>query len=172
MMTLVIGGAKCGKSYYAEKLFDDFEGKKFYIATMQPYCEEAFCAIERHRKIRAEKGFETVEKYTDIEEIKLPNNCGILLECTANLCANEMFRDGKIFDPADKIIRGFEYLKSRAKMLAIVTNDVGSDGIFYEKGTAEYIKAMGKINARAAEISDNVIECIYGIPVSLKGKII
>lgn len=172
MMTLVTGGAKCGKSHYAEKIFDDFGDRKFYIATMQPFGDEAAAAIESHRKIRAGKGFETIEKYTDIENLILPKNCGILLECTANLCANEMFRDGKISDPADKIIRGFEYLKSRAKLFVIVTNEVGSDGIFYEKGTAEYIKIMGKINAKTAEISDNVIECVYGIPVPLKGRLI
>lgn len=170
MMTLVTGGAKCGKSYYAEKIFDDFSGRKFYIATMQPYGDEALSAIERHRKIRAGKGFETIEKYTNLEEINLPKNCGILLECTANLCANEMFRDGEIYDPTDKIIHGFEYLKSRTKQLVIVTNEVGSDGISYEKGTADYIKIMGKINTKTAEISDNVIECDYGIPVPLKGR--
>ena len=172
MMTLVTGGAKCGKSHYAEKMFETFSGRKFYIATMQPYGEEALSAIERHRKIRAGKGFETIEKYTDIEEIELPKNCGILLECTANLCANEMFRDSKIYDSTEKIIHGFEHLKSCSEMLVIVTNEVGGDGIFYEKGTAEYIKIMGKINAKAAEISDNVIECVYGIPVALKGRII
>ena len=36
MTTLVTGGSKCGKSHFAEKLFDGFEGRKFYIATMQP----------------------------------------------------------------------------------------------------------------------------------------
>ncbi|MCM1024235.1 MAG: bifunctional adenosylcobinamide kinase/adenosylcobinamide-phosphate guanylyltransferase [Prevotella sp.] len=172
MMTLITGGAKCGKSYFAEKILDGFPGKKIYIATMQPYGNEAFQAIERHRKMRMGKDFKTVEKYTDISEIILPENCGILLECTANLCANEMFRDGKIFDPTEKIIRGFEYLKSRANALIIVTNEVGGDGIFYEKGTADYIKTMGEINRRAAEISDNVIECVYGIPIPMKGVVI
>ncbi|MDE6764069.1 MAG: bifunctional adenosylcobinamide kinase/adenosylcobinamide-phosphate guanylyltransferase [Oscillospiraceae bacterium] len=172
MMTLVTGGAKCGKSHYAEKMFENYSGRKFYIATMQPYGDEALSAIERHRKIRAGKGFETIEKYTDIEETNLPKNCGILLECTANLCANEMFRNGEIYDPTEKIILGFEHLKSCSEMLVIVTNEVGSDGISYEKSTAEYIKIMGKINAKAAETSDNVIECVYGIPVALKGRII
>lgn len=170
MMTLITGGAKCGKSHYAEKLFGNFSGRKFYIATMEPYGEEAHAAIERHRKIRAGKGFETIEKYTDIEEISLPAGCGILLECTANLCANEMFRDGKITDPADKIIRGYEFLKSISELLVIVTNDVGSNGISYDNGTAEYIRTLGEINRRTAELSDNVIECVYGIPLPLKGE--
>ena len=61
MMTLVTGGAKCGKSHFAEKMFEKFSGRKFYIATMQPYGDEALSAIERHRKIRAEKALKQLK---------------------------------------------------------------------------------------------------------------
>ncbi|MBP1545815.1 MAG: bifunctional adenosylcobinamide kinase/adenosylcobinamide-phosphate guanylyltransferase, partial [Oscillospiraceae bacterium] len=84
MMTVVTGGSKCGKSGYAEKILDSFEGQKLYIAAMIPYGEEAEKAIERHREMRKNKGFETVEKYTDIDEIILPKNCAVLLECMGN----------------------------------------------------------------------------------------
>ena len=47
----------------------------------------------------------------------------------------------------------------------------GSDGIDYDGGTAEYIKVLGQVNAALAQTADNVIECVYGIPVALKGKI-
>lgn len=171
MTVLVTGGAKCGKSHFAEMLFSGFEGRKLYIATMQPYGEEAFEAIERHRKLRSGKGFETIEKYTDIDEINLPESCGILLECNANLCANEMFKDENITDPTEKIIRGFEHLKRRAKLFVMVTNEVGNDGVSYESGTAKYIEIMGEINRHAAKISDIVVECVYGIPVPLKGEL-
>ena len=172
MTVLVTGGAKCGKSHFAEKLFYGFEGRKFYIATMQPYGEEAFAAIERHRKLRSGKGFETVEKYTDIDEIVLPKNCAVLLECMANLCANEMFRNDKITDPTGKILRGIEAMSRKAKQLVIVTNNVGCDGIKYDSGTMKYIEILGKINCGLAEISDNVIECVYGIPLPLKGELL
>lgn len=174
MMTLVTGGAKCGKSHYAEKLLKGFAGKKYYIATMEPYGEEALAAIARHRKLRAGKGFETVERYTDIdglaatEEFRLPRGCGILLECTANLCANEMFRDGRICDPTEKILRGFGQLKDISAEFVIVTNEVGSDGISYEEGTAEYIRVLGAVNRLAAQMADRVVECVYGIPVVRK----
>ena len=71
MTTLVTGGSKCGKSSFAEKMLEGFPGRKVYIATMQPFGEDASEAIERHRKMREGKGFETVEKYTDIHEISL-----------------------------------------------------------------------------------------------------
>ena len=65
-MTLITGGAKCGKSKLAEKLLDSFMGNKIYMAAMLPYGEEAEAAIKRHRKLRKGKGFTTIEKYTDI----------------------------------------------------------------------------------------------------------
>ncbi|MBO6300916.1 MAG: bifunctional adenosylcobinamide kinase/adenosylcobinamide-phosphate guanylyltransferase [Ruminiclostridium sp.] len=171
MTTLITGGAKCGKSRLAEKLLDDFTGSKIYIATMMPYGEEALAAIARHRKIRAGKHFMTIDRYTDLDKTEFSENCGILLECMANLCANEMFRGEDICDPTENILRGIIHLQKHAEKLVIVTNNVGSDGIEYSGGTAGYIEVMGRLNARTAELCDNVIECVYGVPVVLKGKL-
>lgn len=171
MMTLVIGGSKCGKSSFAEELFSDFLGEKIYIATMLPFGEEAHASIAEHRKKRMGKGFATIEKYTDIEELSLPENCGVLLECMGNLCANEMFRDGKISVPTEKIMRGIEHLRTRANRIVIVSNDVSSDGNSYGESTTEYIKILSELNRKIAEISDNVIECVFGIPLVRKGAL-
>ncbi len=169
MTTFVTGGSKCGKSSFAERILTDFQGRKVYIATMQPFGDDAFEAIERHRKMRAGKGFETIEKYTDIHEISLDADCAVLLECMGNLCANEMFSSEKINSPAEKIISGIKHLSDSVSHLVIVTNQVGGDGISYAEGTAEYIRVLGEINQSIAAYADNVIECVYGIPVLLKG---
>lgn len=170
MTTLVTGGSKCGKSGYAESLLESFCGRRIYIATMQPFGGEAHEAIRRHRMMRKDKGFETVERYTDIGGAELPPDCGVLLECVGNLCANEMFGGGGIDRPAERIVSGIKSLAGRASELVIVTNQVGADGIRYEQGTAAYIEEMGKINALLAELADRVVECVYGIPVVLKGE--
>lgn len=168
MLILITGGSKNGKSRIAEDIISKTCLPKFYIAAMEPYCDEARTAIERHRKVRAGKGFETVEKYTDIDEIILPEKCAVLLECICNLCANEMFtRNEK--NPANKIITGIETLLNKAETLVIVTNQVGDDGVKYPRETMDYIKNMGEINCGLAEISDVVIEAVYGLPVILKG---
>jgi len=171
MTTLVTGGSKCGKSSLAEKLLDGFCGKKVYIATMQPFGEEALEAISRHRKMREQKGFGTIEKYTDIQEISLYEGSAVLLECVGNLCANEMFSGDGMCYPDYKIISGIKRLSDFAAELVIVTNQVGSDGIDYAEGTAEYIRLLGEVNRRIAEFADNVIECVYGVPIVLKGEI-
>lgn len=171
MITLVTGGSKCGKSHYAEAVLENFTGKKIYLATMQPYGDEAHAAIERHRKMRNGKGFETVEKYTGIDGVNIDSSCAVLLECMGNLLANEMFKGNDILDPADKIISDIHRLSKKAAQLVIVTNNVACDGIDYAEGTAAYIRALGRINGGIAEFADNVIECVYGIPVVLKGAL-
>lgn len=170
MMTLVTGGSKCGKSSFAERLLDEFEGEKYYIATMQPFGEEAFAAIARHQKMREGKGFSTIECYTDLAELILPEGCAVLLECVGNLCANEMFRSDVIRDPVPPVMEGIMHLRSRTSQIVVVTNEVGSDGITYTPETMEYIRNIAKINRQIATLSDTVIECVAGIPIVLKGE--
>lgn len=169
MTTLITGGSKCGKSEYAEKILDHIPVRKLYIATMKPYGAEAYAAIERHRRSREGKGFETIEKYTDIHQVPLTDNCAVLIECLGNLCANEMFRSSEAADPAGKIVGSVRHLSSIAKDTVIVTNQVGGDGAEYPEETAGYIRILGEINRCISEFADNVIECVYGIPVLLKG---
>lgn len=170
MLTLITGGSKCGKSSVAEDILSLVHSRKIYIATMEPYCDEARRAIERHRKMRFGKGFETIEKYTNIQDVTVPNGCGILLECACNLMANEMFSaDEK--EPVNKIARGIAHLTETASEVIIVTNFVGGDGIIYPEKTMEYIKNMGNLNCALAQMSDRVIEAVYGIPVMLKGSL-
>ena len=66
MLTLVIGGAASGKSEYAEARVLTLPGRRIYIATMEPFDDECRARIRKHRAMRAEKGFETVECYTNL----------------------------------------------------------------------------------------------------------
>ena len=118
------------------------------------------------------KGFETIEKYTDIDELTFTRKDLVLLECVSNLCANEMFsgRTDKNI-AADKIISGIEKINKVVSQLIVVTNEIFSDGILYEKETIEYMKVLGEINRRIFECADNVIESVYGIPYILKGNL-
>ena len=171
MMTLLTGGSKCGKSAFAERILAAFSGQKYYIAAMQPYGSDAAEIIARHHKMRESKGFFTIECYTGLQNLSLPNGCGVLLECLGNLCANEMFRDTGIFDPVEPICAGIRNLQGIASEVVIVTNEVGDDGVTYPTETMQYIRNLAKINAFAAGCADNVIECVAGIPVLVKGEL-
>lgn len=171
MTTLITGGSKCGKSSLAESIISRYGGKKIYLAAMQPFGDEAQIIIKRHREQRKNKGFETVERYTDIGGAPLPEDCAVLLECIGNLCANEMFAGENIICPAEKIIKELQQLAGRVRELVIVSVQVGADGIDYAEGTAAYIREIGKINSGIAAFADNVIECVFGMPVVLKGEL-
>lgn len=69
MLTLVTGGSGSGKSAFAEDRVLSFgDAQRIYIATMHPFDEESHKRIERHQKMRAGKGFETVECYTGAQK--------------------------------------------------------------------------------------------------------
>ena len=171
MLVLVTGGSGSGKSAYAEEKILSFgQGKRIYIATMFPFDKESDARILRHRQMRAGKGFETVERYTDLKGLKLDPDSVVLLECMSNLVANEMFREGG-FHPevAEKITEGVKNLLSQAKHVVIVTNEIFSDGILYEEESEQYKKELGQINQKLAEMAEEVVEVVYGIPVWHKG---
>ncbi len=176
MMIFVIGGSASGKSEYAEDYLMALsnEKKKYYIATMQVYDEEGQKKVERHKMIRKDKDFITIEQPINIQNAidKIDNfDCTALLECISNLTANEMFSDinhksAEIV--ADKIVDGIKRLDNKVSQLVIVSNNVFEDGIVYDNATTEYIKAMGKINEKLAECADEVIEVVAGISIIIK----
>ena len=64
MFHVVTGGSGSGKSAFAEQCILDCQGsKRIYIATMYPFDEESYRRIARHRAMRAEKKFTTIERY-------------------------------------------------------------------------------------------------------------
>ena len=105
MITLITGGSGSGKSAYAEKYICHVSNEKgykekYYIATMQVFDDdEGQRKIDRHRRLRAGKGFITIEQPRDIQnavsklqsESSLKTGRSALLECMSNLVANEMF---------------------------------------------------------------------------------
>ena len=170
MFLVVTGGSGSGKSAYAEERALGLEpGEKIYIATMEPYDEESFRRIDRHRSMRARKNFRTLECYRHLEEVEVDPSDTILLECMSNLTANEMFSpEGRGMDCADAILEGVLRLAERSRHLIVVTNNVFGDGSEVGEGSRKYLEVLGEINCRMAEAADEAVEVICGIPVFLK----
>lgn len=167
MFELITGGSGSGKSAYAEnQVLSAGEGMRIYIATMLPYGEDGRQRVERHRKLRSKKQFETIECYTGLDELRLPPDGVVLLECVSNLVANEMFEpDGAGARTVETVVRGVESLRRQTRQLFVVTNEVFSDGVDYDGETVRYLSYLGAVNRRLAAQADAVTEVVYGIPV-------
>ena len=165
MMTVVTGGSGSGKSAFAEDKIVSFgPAKRIYIATMHPYDEA------RHQKMRAGKGFETVECYTGLKNLDFPENAVVLLECMSNLAANEIFEEkGAGEKTVEAVLEGIKKLRSQVRHLVIVTNEIFSEAASYEGDTIRYQEYLGIINQNIGKMADEVVEVVYGIPIWHKG---
>lgn len=173
MMILVTGGSGSGKSAFAEDCVVSFgETPRIYIATMYPFDEESKKRVLRHQKMRQGKGFETIECYTGLANVKVPENSTILLECMSNLVANEMFqKDGAGKNTVEAVLSGVRRLKEQAENLVIVTNEIFSEAAAYQGDTEVYQEYLGNINQQLGILADQVVEVVYGIPVYHKNKL-
>ena len=139
---------------------------------MQPFGEEAEIRIAKHRLQRAEKGFVTLERYTDLgglSESELPFGSSVLLECMGNLAANEMFGEKGEQGAFDRIAEGIGLLERRCDTLVVVTNDVFREAESHTAETERYMELLGSINSYMADRFDAVTEVVCGIPLTLKG---
>lgn len=172
MMILVTGGSGSGKSAFAEDQVVAFgEAERIYIATMFPFDEESRKRVQRHQNMRKGKGFETIECYTGLDQVKVPEGSTVLLECMSNLVANEMFQeDGAHERTVQEIQKGVKSLCEQAGNLVIVTNEIFSEAVSYEGETGTYQEYLGKINQELALLADEVVEVVYGIPIYHKKK--
>lgn len=196
MIIAVTGGAGSGKSAYAERcalsltelrqpdgaLTKSSAHRKapLYLATMRRDGEEADARIRRHRNMRRGKGFQTLEKASDLSQIPREQLCGrtVLLEDLSNLIANEMFPDDlmepgfrvedHLKDAEMNIREGLAHVASSCENLVVVMNEVSSDSMGYDHLTNCYIGMTARMNAYVAAFADGVQEVVYGIPVRLK----
>ena len=166
MLTLVLGGAASGKSEYAESLVLKTTGPRYYFATMQVWDAECAARVEKHRKMRAAKQFETVECPLHLGNVRLPARGTALLEDLGNLAANELYDPAGAGENAAKaILHGLESLAAQCENLIVVSNEVFSGGA----DTGRYLLALAQVNNAFAARADAVVRVVCGIPVYYKG---
>ncbi|MDD6207098.1 MAG: bifunctional adenosylcobinamide kinase/adenosylcobinamide-phosphate guanylyltransferase [Clostridiales bacterium] len=177
-MILITGGSGSGKSAYAEAVSVDLKrraGTKetlVYVATMRPVTKEGLQRVKRHQAMREGKGFCTVECYENLDSLLLSEHSVVLLECMSNLLLNECGMGTLPDEMAGKrILSQVERLAERVEALVIVTNEIFSDGIWYDDYTREYQDQLAWLNKALANRADKVVEVVYSIPLSVKGEL-
>jgi adenosylcobinamide kinase/adenosylcobinamide-phosphate guanylyltransferase len=183
MAILVTGGARSGKSTFAEKLAVHLNEKQgIYIATAQIYDEEMRERILLHQEQRHRSGFNwmTIEEpYELSEQLKQVGESDgdasiVLVDCLTLWLSNWLLRYELVPDKAAKLTRKVDDLmaavSSSKGQVLLVTNEVGS-GIVPEYPLGRSFRDLaGKMNQRLAAVCEQVFLVTAGIPVELKSR--
>ena len=184
-MILVTGGARSGKSSFAEQLCRDRENKTAYIATSIPFDDELKERVKKHRQMRPSE-WTTFEVYEDIYKI-LPKIASehqtVILDCVTLMVNNLMFKEHLDYEiiSSDEVnaleerikeqfIRLIDGIKQTELYFVIVTNEIGMSPVAANKLTRIYTDIIGRINQLIAKHSDEVYLVVSGIPVKIKGR--
>lgn len=165
-VTLVLGGARSGKSLYAEGLVVA-SPERIYLATAEAKDAEMAQRIDEHQKRRG-AGWQTVEEPLDLAgALKVHSTDGVpvLVDCLTLWLANIMAA-GMDVDMETRTLT--ETLKSAAGPVVLVSNEVGQ-GIVPDNALARaYMDHAGRLNQAVAVAADRVVLISAGLPYVLK----
>ena len=163
-VTLILGGARSGKSRFAESLC---KPPRNYIATAQAFDEEMKTRIAKHREDRGAQ-WNTIEAPLDLVGVFKTAKGDVLVDCLTlwltNLVMNEK-------DVAAEVSALVETLKPTSNKIVIVSNELGL-GLVPEHGLSRRFRDQhGLMNRRVAEVAQCVVFMVAGIAQVIKGRL-
>lgn len=178
MIVLVTGGARSGKSSFAESLYDNREDV-VYMATAKVYDDEMEKRVQLHQRSRPEI-WRTYEGNYNLTEA-LGSEENYLLDCITVLTSNIMFDISKDMERIsyetqniieEKVLEEIKNLirevREKKYNLTIVTNEVGSSIVPEHHISRVFRDIQGRVNQRIASLADQVYLVSCGIPVKIK----
>lgn len=170
MRTLVIGGARSGKSRTAESLL---RGRVdvTYVATGYPADADDAAWAERVRRHRADRpaAWATVET-TDLVPLLETDGGPLLVDCLT-LWLTRVLDDAGAWEtdaPVDDAVQELvESLRTTGRWVVLVTNEVGQGVIPTTPSGRRFVDEMGRLNAAVAAVCDDVLWCVAGRTVRL-----
>lgn len=180
---LCSGGARSGKSEFAEQLALSLKGRKAYVATGQAFDDEMKDRIKKHQ-MRRGKEWITFEiplyLHKNWEQIKNVSDV-ILIDCLTMFTSNHVFAHGDINTQEDSnriesiILEELRLLlqeinNSNDKTVIFVTNEIGL-GIVPENKLARYFRDItGRVNREVASAANRMYLTISGVTIELKSQ--
>jgi len=173
---LVTGGARSGKSTYAQRLAEGMGENILFIATAEALDEEMALRVESHRGSRPSRWVTREEPLSPVRALDTvpPGTSGVILDCLTFLSANILLKDPMAhWDTVEaEVIRELEAFLRRVRELelgaVVVTNEVGM-GIVPENPLARAFRDLaGRANQFMASQADYVYLMVAGIALSVK----
>lgn len=164
---LITGGARSGKSSYAEKLALSLSPNPIYMATAHVWDEEFRQRVIRHQQAR---GLE----WTNIEEEKELSKHSVagkvvLIDCITLWCTNFFYESqGKVSQALEAIQQEFDRFTHQEATFIFVTNEIGMGGTSENELQRKFTDMQGWMNQYVAARADEVILMVCGIPMRIK----
>ncbi|CAG4888281.1 bifunctional adenosylcobinamide kinase/adenosylcobinamide-phosphate guanylyltransferase [Paraburkholderia saeva] len=172
-LTFVLGGARSGKSLYAETLASESGLPVTYIATARIADDEFAERVAHHRERRPAhwKLRETpVDLAGTVAAIDAPGRC-ILIDCLTLWLANLLCPPDNTppTDAPQTLLLAFEaaLVSARGKII-VVSNEIGLGVVPLGAATRLYVDELGRLNQRIAALSTQVTMMVAGLPLALK----
>lgn len=170
MIVYVSGGARSGKSRFAEAYAARPGDDVTYLATAQAFDDEMRERIARHRGDRP-AAWHTAEEPLDVAQaarnVQTPT---LLLDCLSLWVSNLLLAgesEDRMLAATDDLLAA---LRERGGLSVLVSNEVGL-GIVPDNALARtYRDALGRVNQRVAAASDEAYLLVSGLPLQLKGQ--
>ncbi|MBX3569494.1 MAG: bifunctional adenosylcobinamide kinase/adenosylcobinamide-phosphate guanylyltransferase [Rhizobiaceae bacterium] len=165
-LTLVLGGARSGKSRHAEAMVTAFPVPWTYVATAQAFDDEMRERIALHRARRGD-GWQTVDAPLDLVETLVAQPVGrpVLVDCLTLWLTNHMLAG---HDVEAECARLAAVLESPRGPWVVVSNEVGL-GIVPDNALARRFRdAAGRLNQQVAAVADRVVLTVAGLPMQVK----
>ena len=165
--TLVLGGARSGKSVFAEQLVGDSGLARIYLATATAEDDEMRSRISHHRDRRGD-GWLTVEEplaLVDVLTREATHGRAVLVDCLTLWLSNLMFRER---DPEIEGRRLTRFLEVAKYPIVLVSNEVGLGLVPETPLGRKFRDAQGRLNQIVAAAVPNVVFIAAGLPLWLK----
>jgi adenosylcobinamide kinase / adenosylcobinamide-phosphate guanylyltransferase len=165
--TLILGGARSGKSRYGERLVEAHPGSLLYVATAQAGDAEMTARIAHHRARRGDR-WETVEEPLELVTALRAARDGqgaVLVDCLT-LWLSNLLHAGR--DPAMETEALLAALPTLSRPIVFISNEVGL-GIVPENDLARaFIDHAGWLHQRLGEVAQSVVFMAAGLAMPLK----
>jgi adenosylcobinamide kinase/adenosylcobinamide-phosphate guanylyltransferase len=165
----VFGGARSGKSAFAESLIITTGRRRVYIATAEAWDDEMRDRIAAHRLDRGD-GWETVDAPLDLAGAlaTIPADAAVLVDCATLWLTNHMLAEHDLAVETERLLTA---LAACAAPVVVVSNEVGW-GIVPDNALARRFRdAQGRLNQQMAAQADLVVGVMAGLPFALKGRL-
>jgi adenosylcobinamide kinase / adenosylcobinamide-phosphate guanylyltransferase len=166
-LSLIVGGARSGKSRLAEKMCYISGLPRSYIATAEAWDNEMRARIAQHITDRG-ADWTTIETPRDLVGALARAKGVVLIDCATLWLTNVMLAEDDIDTETTRLIAA---LQAYPGPVIIVSNEVGWGIVPDNRLARDFRDAQGRLNQRLAEIADTVVGVMAGLPLVLKGQL-